>query len=89
MRDEVLTAAARKNLFLAPEALEIIDSNGYSMDFVNTLLNSLSNNAFLVTKQDVLDFLNGDKGLFTSEKVIKPRIKRDLDSPVRVPASVP
>ena len=86
MRDEVLTAAARKNLFLAPEALEIIDSNGYSMDFVNTLLNSLSNNAFLVTKQDVLDFLNGDKGLFTSEKVIKPRIKRDLDLKI-VPGS--
>ena len=86
MRDEVLSAAARKNLFLSPEALEIIDSNGYSMDFVNTLLNSLSKNAFLVTKQDVLDFLNGDKGLFTSEKVIKPRIKRDLDIKI-VPGS--
>lgn len=79
MRDEVLSAAARKNLFLTPEALEIIDSNGYSMDFVNTLLHSLSNNCMFVTKKDVTDFLNGDKGLFESEKIIKPKLKRDLD----------
>lgn len=79
MKDEILSAAARKNLFLAPEALEIIDSNGYSMDFVNTLLNSLSKNSFLVTKADVINFLNGDKGLFTPEKIIKPKMKRDLD----------
>jgi len=79
MKDEVLSAAARKNLFLAPDALEMIDSNGYSMDFVNTLLNSLAKNTMFVTKKDVTDFLNGDKNLFTSEKVITPRIKRDSD----------
>lgn len=79
MREEVLTAAARKNMFLAPEALEIIESNGYSLDFVNTLLNSLSKNTIFVSKKDVVDFLNGDKQLFESEKVIKPRIKRDSD----------
>lgn len=79
MRDEILSAAARRNLFLSPEALEIIDSNGYSLDFVNTLLNSLSNNAMFVTKQDVIDFLNGDKGLFEPEKIIKPRVKRNTD----------
>ncbi len=86
MKDEILTAAARRDLFLAPEALEIIESNGYSVDFVNTLLNSLSKNTFLVTKKDVVDFLNGDKNLFTQEKVIKPKLKKDLDLQI-VPGS--
>lgn len=79
MRDEILNAAAKKRLFLSPEALEIIESNGYPMDFINTLLNSLSKNEVFVTRKDVIDFLNGDKTLFESEKVIKPKTKRDLD----------
>ena len=79
MKDEVLSEVSRRNMFLAPDALEIIDSNGYSMEFVNTLLNSLSKNTVFVMKSDVLDFLNGDKGVMESEKVIKPKIKRDTD----------
>ncbi len=79
MKDEVLNEVTRRNMFLAPDALEIIDSNGYSLDFVNTLLNSLSKNTVFVMKSDVMNFLNGDKGIMEPEKVIKPRIKRDLD----------
>lgn len=79
MKEEVLSAAARKNLFLSPEALEIIESNGYPMEFVNTLLTSLAKNTIFVTRDDIINFLNGDKALFESEKTIKPKHKRDLD----------
>ena len=78
-KDEVLSAAAKKNLFLSPEALEIIESNGYPMEFVNTLLNSLAGSTMFVTKEDVYKFLEGDKSLMESQKVISPKIKRDLD----------
>lgn len=85
-KDELLTAAARRNLFLSPDALEMIESNGYPTEFVMTMLTALSKNAVFATKKDVEDFLNGDKGIMQPEKVIKPRIKRDPDLQI-VPGS--
>ena len=78
-KDEVLSAAAKRNLFLSPDALEIIDSNGCPMEFVNTLLNSLAGNTMFVTKDDVVKFLEGEKALMESQKTIAPKIKRDPD----------
>jgi len=86
MKDEVLSAATRKNLFLSPEALEIIDSNGYPMEFVNTLLNALAKTSMFVTKQDVLDILNGDQAIFQASKTIAPKNKKQLDLSV-IPGS--
>ncbi|MDD2626054.1 MAG: DNA-directed DNA polymerase II small subunit [Candidatus Methanomethylophilus sp.] len=79
MKEEVLSAAARRNLFLSPEALEIIDSNGYPIEFVNTLLTALAKNTMFVTKKDVIDFLNGDKTIAETQKTIAPKNKRQTD----------
>lgn len=86
MKDDILDAASRRKLFLSPDALEIIDSNGYPMEMVNTMLNAMAGNKMFVTKNDVIDFLNGDKALFEKEKTAKPRNKRDLDIEI-VPGS--
>ncbi len=79
MKEEVLSAAARKNLFLSPEALEIIDSNNYPQEFVNTLLTAMAKNTMFVTKKDVIDFLNGDKALSEAQKTIVPKNKAQSD----------
>ncbi len=79
MKQEILDAAARRKLFLSPDAVEILESNGYSLDLVNSVLEALSKNSMFVTKADVIDFLNGDKALFESEKTIKPRVPRNCD----------
>ncbi|MGI6008800.1 MAG: DNA-directed DNA polymerase II small subunit [Methanomethylophilus sp.] len=86
MKEDILDAASRRKLFLSPDALEIIDSNGYPMEMVNTMLSAMAKNTMFVSKQDVLDFLNGDKALSQSEKTIKPHVKRDTDIEV-IPGS--
>lgn len=75
MKDEILTEIAKRNMFIQPDALEYLESSGKDMVFVRTLLSSVSTNKFLITKTDVVDFLNGDKGLMTSEKVIPNKVK--------------
>ena len=54
-QSEILSAAARRNMFLSPDALEIIMSNSDPAAFVNTVLSSLANNPMYVTKDDVLN----------------------------------
>lgn len=66
--------AARRNLFLAPDALEIVMSNSDPVAFTNTVLTSLSNNSMFVTKEDVMRCLQGEV-IFESPKEIKPHNK--------------
>lgn len=79
VRKDILTAAQKRNLFLAPKVIEIFESNGYSLEFVNTILEALKDNTMFVTEQDVMDFLNGDKNLFESEKTVRPHVPRHFD----------
>ena len=79
MRDEILSEAMKRKLFLSPEAVEILDSNGHSMEMVNTILNALAGSHMFVTEKDIREFLEGDKALFKSEKTIQPRTRRSSD----------
>ena len=42
MREEILSAAAKRKLFFAPDALEMILSNDHPMEFTNTVFSSNS-----------------------------------------------
>ncbi len=79
---EVLTAAARRNMFLSPEAMEIIMSNADPVGFANTVLSALSNNPIFVTKEDVMSFLQGDKAICESPKTFDAHNKRKSDMKV-------
>lgn len=74
MKDEILTEVTRKNMFIQPDALELIESSGKDVVFVRSLLSAVSSNKFLVTKKDVEDFLNGDKGLMSPEKIVPNKV---------------
>ena len=78
-RDEVLSAAARRNMFLSPDALEIIMSNSDPEAFAQTVLSSLADNPIFVTKDDVIRFLEGDKGILPPVKTFEPPNKRSLE----------
>lgn len=86
MKDEILSAAARRDLFLSPEALEILDSNDYPMEFVNTALNALAKDAVFVTKEQVIDFLGGDGRVMEPLKAEPPKNGRRPDIEI-VPGS--
>ena len=79
MREEVLTAAARKNIFLSPDALEMILSNSNPMEFTNTVLNAMTHNPFWIDKKDIMDFIAGDKTISEPRKPIVLKNKRDSD----------
>ena len=79
MREEILSAAAKRKLFFAPDALEMILSNDHPMEFTNTVFSNLSKNVMFVSKQDVLDCITGDKVIFESPKEIVPRNKITSD----------
>lgn len=79
MRSEVLDAAARRKVFLSPDALEMILSNSDPMSFVNSVLTSLSSNSMFVTKDDVMNAIAGDKPIFECPKTIAPKNKRQTD----------
>lgn len=79
MRSEVLDLAARRKMFLSPDALEVILSNNSPIEFARTVLSSLSNNPMFVTAEDVSGFLVGDTTVFTSPKTITPKNKRQPD----------
>ena len=79
MRNEVLSAAARKNIFLSPDALDVILSNSKPLDFVNTVLGALSNNSGFVTRDDVINCISGESTIFESPKTIAPKNKRQTD----------
>ncbi len=79
MREEVLSAAARKNVFLSPEALEMVLSNSHPIDFINTVLTKLSENSMFVTKKDVMDAIAGDTVIYAPQKTIKVQNSHKLD----------
>ena len=75
MKEEILSAAARRKIFFSPDAMEMILSNNDPMGFTNTVFAHLSKNMMFVNKQDIMDCIAGDKILFQSEKEIKPHNK--------------
>ncbi|MCL1979355.1 MAG: DNA-directed DNA polymerase II small subunit [Methanomassiliicoccaceae archaeon] len=79
MRSEVLNAAARKNLFFSPDALEVILSSSDPLAFADTLLTSLSNCSMFIEKKDIMDFIAGDAATAPERKPIVPRNKNHTD----------
>ena len=78
-KDDVLSIAAKRNMFLSPDALDAIMSDGDPIGFTQTVLSSLIDNPVFVTKEDIMKFLEGDRALGKSEKTFNPQIKRSLD----------
>ena len=78
-KSEILTAAARRKMFLSPEAVEIIMSNSDPVAFTNTVLTSLANNPIIVTKEDVLNCLQGDMRIIDSPKTFAPHNKANSE----------
>ena len=62
-------------MFLAPDAYKLVEENNEPMAFINSILNAMKDNQIFITKQDVLDFMYGDKGTMKEEKYIKPAVK--------------
>lgn len=79
MRSDVLNAAARKNLFFSPDALEMVLSNSDPMTFTNTILASLSENSMFIEKKDVLQFIGGDATIAPERKPIQVKNKKHTD----------
>jgi len=79
MRAEVLNTAARRNVFLSPDALEMILSNSDPMSFINTVLTAMSNNSMWVDKKDIMEFIAGDSVIEEPRKVITPKNKKQAD----------
>ncbi len=75
MREEILSAAAKRKLFFTPEAMEMILSNDHPMEFTNTVFSHLADNVMFVSKEDIMSCIAGDKILFESGKEIKPHNK--------------
>ena len=72
MREEILSAAAKRKLFFTPDAMEMILSNDHPMEFTNTVFSHLADNVMFVSKKDIMDCITGDKILFESPKEIVP-----------------
>ena len=72
MKQEVLSKAAKKNIFFSEDALEMILSNNDPLSFTNTVFSHLAANMMFVNKKDIMDAIAGDKILFKSEKGVKP-----------------
>ncbi len=79
MKEEILSAAARKKIFFSPDAMEMILSNNDPMGFTNTVFSHLAKNMMFVSKKDIMDCIAGDKVLFESQKEIKPQNKFTSD----------
>lgn len=75
MKSEVLSMVAKRNMFLSPEALEIIMSNSDPEAFTQTVLSSLADNPMFVTKEDVMNCLSGETKFFQAPKAITPHNK--------------
>ena len=78
-KSEILSAAARRNMFLSPDAVEIIMSNSDPAAFVNTVLSSLANNPMFVTKDDVIRCLEGEMKVIESPKTFTPHNKANSE----------
>jgi DNA polymerase II small subunit len=79
MRSEVLNAAAQKNLFFSPDALEMILSDSDPLSFANTLLTAVSGSLMFIDKEDVMNFLAGDSAIAPERKPIVPKNKKHCD----------
>ena len=79
MRPEVLSAAARRDMFLSPDALEIVLSSSDPIPFINNVLDAVSKSSAFVTKADVEAFLSGDKAMCQPLKTVKPPNKHFSD----------
>ncbi|MCL2149053.1 MAG: DNA-directed DNA polymerase II small subunit [Methanomassiliicoccaceae archaeon] len=79
MRAEVLNAAARRNLFFSPDALEMVLSNADPMAFANTILATLSESSVFIGKEDVMGFVAGDVAVAPERTPAVPRNKRHSD----------
>lgn len=79
MRQEVLNAAATKNLFFSPEAMEIVMSNSNPLAFTDTLLSAISESTMLIKKEDIMNFLAGDACIAPERKPIQVKNKRNSD----------
>jgi DNA polymerase II small subunit len=79
MKNEVLSMVARRNMFLSPDALEMIMSNADPEAFTQTVLNSLAGNPMFITKEDVINCLNNDKTIFTAPKPVTPHNKANCE----------
>ena len=75
MKEEILSAAAKRKIFFSPDAMEMILSNNDPMGFTNTVFAHLASNMMFVNKQDIMDCIAGDKVLFESQKEVKPQNK--------------
>ncbi len=73
MKQEILSAAAKRKLFFTPDAMEMILSNDHPMEFTNTVFSHLADNVMFVSRQDIMDCIAGDKVVFESPKEIVPR----------------
>lgn len=73
MKEEILSAAAKRKIFFSPDAMEMILSNNDPMGFANTVFSHLSSNMMFVNRQDIMDCIAGDKILFESPKEVKPK----------------
>lgn len=78
-KSEILTAAARRNMFLTPEAVEIIMSNSDPAAFTNTVLSSLANNPMFVTKEDVMNCLQGEMKIVETPRTFAPHNKANCE----------
>ena len=78
-KKEILSIAARRNMFLSPDAIEIIMSNSDPVAFTNTVLTSLANNPMFVTKEDVMNCLQGDMRVIESPKTFTPHNKANCE----------
>ncbi|MCL2032235.1 MAG: DNA-directed DNA polymerase II small subunit [Methanomassiliicoccaceae archaeon] len=79
MRSEVLNAAARRNLFFSPDALEMVLSNTDPMAFTNTILATLSESSMFIEKKDIMGFAAGDVAIEPDRKPVTPRNKKHSD----------
>ena len=72
MREDILSAAAKRRIFFSPDAMEMILSNNDPLSFTNTIFSHLSENAMFVDRKQIMDCIAGDMVIFESKKEIVP-----------------
>lgn len=79
MKADVLGAAARKGIFLSPDAIDYIMSNPDPVAFTNTALASLASDKMFVSRADIEDCFAGDAPISRSPKTDVPHNKKHID----------
>ena len=75
MKAEILSEAARRNIFFSPDAMEMILSNNDPIAFSNTVFSNLARNMVFVDRKAIMDCIAGDMVLHTSAPDAKPHNK--------------